>query len=283
MIKRLAVVGLGLLGGSVAKAVRTRGLASEVVAVGRRPDALAPALAEGVIDRATTKLGEGLKGADFVVLATPVATLERLLPEVWLAADAEAVVTDVGSVKGRLARAAAALSGRRSVAFVGSHPMAGSERSGYAASSADLFESAVVIVTPTQETPEWVSKRVTEFWESQGARVTAMPPDRHDQVVAALSHLPHLVAYALMDAVADLVDEEALGYAAGGFKDTTRIAASDARVWRDIFLANREALRDTLGSFRSALERLEALLTPGAEEDLERELDRIRRVRERLR
>ena len=112
--------------------------------------------------------------------------------------------------------------------------------------------------------------------------MAAMPPDRHDQVVAALSHLPHLVAYALMDAVADLVDEEALGYAAGGFKDTTRIAASDARVWRDIFLANREALRDTLGSFRSALERLEALLTPGAEEELERELDRIRRVRERL-
>lgn len=282
MIKRLAVVGLGLLGGSVAKAARTRGLAREIVAVGRRMDALAPALTEGIIDLATTKLEEGLEGADFVLLATPVAILERLLPEIWRAADAEAVITDVGSVKGRLARIARALSSERSVAFVGSHPMAGSERSGYGASTADLFESAVVIITPTQETPGWVSKRVAEFWESQGARVATMSPDRHDRVAAALSHLPHLVAYALVDAVAGLVDEESLEYAAGGFKDTTRIAASDARVWREIFFANREAIGDALGSFRSALDRLERLLTPESEQGLDHALDRIRRLRERL-
>jgi prephenate dehydrogenase len=161
--------------------------------------------------------------------------------------------------------------------------MAGSERSGYPAARADLFESATVIVTPAPETPEWVSKRVTEFWEAQGARVATMSPDLHDRLVAAVSHLPHLVAYALVDAVAGRVEEEAFGYAAGGFKDTTRIAASDARIWREIFLSNREALRETLGDFRSALERLERLLEPETGGELEQELERIRRVRERLR
>lgn len=283
MIRRLAVVGLGFLGGSVAKAVRAKGLAQEIVAVGHRPESLTPALAEGVVDRVTTDLNEGLNGADFVLLATPVATMERLLPEVWRAADTQAVVTDVGSAKGRLVRSALALSRSKRVAFVGSHPMAGSERSGYPAARADLFESATVIVTPAPETPEWVSKRVTEFWEAQGARVATMSPDLHDRLVAAVSHLPHLVAYALVDAVAGRVEEEAFGYATGGFKDTTRIAASDARIWREIFLSNREALRETLGDFRSALERLERLLEPEAGEELEHELERIRRVRERLR
>jgi prephenate dehydrogenase len=282
VIRRLAVVGLGLLGGSVAKAARSRRLAGEIVAIGRRRDALEPALAEGVVDRATTDLDEGLDGADFVLLATPVAAMERQLPEVWRSVADDAVVTDVGSTKGRLVRAALSLSQARGVAFVGSHPMAGSELSGYASSRADLFESATVILTPVPETPGWVSKRVAEFWEAQGARVVTMPPEAHDRVVAAVSHLPHLVACALVDAVAGLVDEEGLEYAAGGFRDTTRIAASDPRVWREIFLANREALLEALGGFRSALSRLERLLTPEAGESLERELEKIRLVRRRL-
>jgi prephenate dehydrogenase len=281
VIRRLAVVGLGLLGGSVARAARARGLVREVVGVGRRREALDPALAEGTIDRATTDLAEGVGGADLVVLATPVATLETLLPEVWRAAPDEALLTDVGSTKGGIVRTAERLAARRSLAFVGSHPMAGSERSGYAASRADLFEGALVILTPTGETPPLAAKRVAGFWEALGARVMAMEPEEHDRAVAAVSHLPHLAAAALVDAVARLCPG-AFEVAAAGFKGTTRIAAGDARLWREIFLSNRPALAEALGAFRAALADLEELVASGDAEGLERALERIRQIRSRL-
>lgn len=281
MIQRLAVVGLGLLGGSVAKAARARALAKEIVGVGRRMEALAPALDSGVVDRITTDLAEGLNGADFILLAVPVDTMESLLPTVWRLADADAIVTDVGSTKGHLVRAMERLAMQRPLAFVGGHPMAGSEQSGYRVARDDLFQGATVILTPTEATPEWVTKRVADFWECLGARVTSMSPDLHDKVVAAVSHLPHLVAYALVAAVAGL-DAPTLAYAARGFKDTTRIAASDARVWREIFRANREALSEALRAFRAALDELERLLLSEGGDSLEAELDRIRQVRERL-
>jgi 3-phosphoshikimate 1-carboxyvinyltransferase len=281
MIQRLAIVGLGLLGGSVAKAARARALAKEIVAVGRRMESLAPALDSGVVDRATTDLAEGLREADFILLATPVATMESLLPTIWRCAAADALLTDVGSIKGHLVRAMERLAQEKPLAFVGAHPLAGSEQSGYSVAREDLFQGAPVILTPTEETPEWVTKRVAGFWESLGGRVTRMSPDAHDRVVAAVSHLPHLVAYALVGAVADL-DSSLLAYAAGGFRDTTRIAASDARLWREIFLANREALLETLRAFRAALDELEGLLSSERGDALEAKLDRIRGVRERL-
>jgi prephenate dehydrogenase len=279
VIQRLAIVGLGLLGGSVAKATRARALAKEIVAVGRRPEALAPALDSGVVDRVTTNLAEGVGEADFVLLATPVATMEALLPMVWRCAATDALLTDVGSTKEPLVRLSERLVRDRPLAFVGGHPMAGSEQSGYAVAREDLFQGTMVILTPTEETPEWISKRVAGFWESLGARVTRLPPDVHDRVVAAVSHLPHLVAYALVAAVSGL-DGSPLVYAARGFKDTTRIAASDPRVWREIFLTNRGALSETLRAFRSTLDDLERLLSAG--DALEAELDRIRRIREGL-
>lgn len=281
MIQRLAVVGLGLLGGSVVKATRARALAKEIVAVGRRREALASALDSGVVDYATTDLAEGLREADFILLATPVTTMESLLPTVWRFAAADAILTDVGSTKGRLVRTMERLAQERPLAFVGGHPLAGSEQSGYAVAREDLFQGVTVVLTPTAETPEWVTKRVADFWEGLGGRVAAMAPDVHDKVVAAVSHLPHLVAYALVAAVAGL-DGSPLAYAARGFKDTTRIAASDARVWREIFLANREAVSETLRAFRAALDELERLLSSGRGDSLEAELDRIRRVREAL-
>ena len=277
MIQRLAVVGLGLLGGSVARAARARALAKEIVAVGRRMAPLAAALDSGVIDHATTDLAEGLREADFILLATPVATLESLLPAVWRVVASDAILTDVGSTKERLVRTMERLARDRPLAFVGGHPLAGSEQSGWEAAREDLFQGVTVILTPTGVTPEWVSGRVRDFWESLGARVVAMPPDVHDRVVAAVSHLPHIVAYALVAAVAGL-EGSPLAYAARGFKDATRIAASDARVWREIFLTNREALSETLRAFRSALDELERLLSAG--DALEAELDRIRRIRE---
>lgn len=281
MIQRLAVVGLGLLGGSVARAARARALAKEIVAVGRRMESLTPAVESFVVDHATTDLAEGLREADLILLATPIATMESLLPTVWRFAPADAIVTDVGSTKGGLVRTMEQLARGRPLAFVGGHPMAGSEQSGFGAAREDLFEASTVILTPTGATPPWVTEQVAGFWEALGARVTTMLPDVHDRVVAAVSHLPHLVAYALVAAVAGM-DGAPLDYAARGFKDTTRIAASDARLWREIFLSNREALGESLRAFRAALDRLERLLSTERGDALEAELDRVRRVREGL-
>ena len=281
MIRRLAVVGLGLLGGSVAKAARERGLAREVVAVGRRLESLAAAHSERVVDRVTTDLGDGLAGADFALLATPVATAEGLMPKIWQAATDGAVITDVGSTKGPIVRSAERLAADRPLAFVGSHPMAGSELSGYGASRADLFNGALVIVTPTERTDPLALKRVSEFWEALGARVGVMDPDEHDRAVAAVSHLPHLAAYALVEAVVRL-NPAFFGVAARGFKDTTRIAASDARMWREIFQSNRAALREALAAFRTSLEELEQLVAQDDGERLELKLEGIRQWRNRL-
>jgi prephenate dehydrogenase len=279
VIRRLSLVGLGLLGGSVAKAARAQGLADEIVAVGRDRGRLEPALREGMVDRVSTSLEDGVAGADFCLLATPVATLTALLPAVWHALPAEAVLTDVGSTKGGIVDAAEALGRVRPLGFVGSHPMAGSERSGYAVSRPDLFHGATVILTPTERTDSHAVKRVGAFWEALGGRLVVLDPVTHDRATAAISHLPHLVADALVDAVVRM-DPRFLDVAGRGFRDTTRIAASDARVWREIFQENRAALGEALGAFRAALAELERLLDSGDVPAIEAALDRIRRTRE---
>jgi prephenate dehydrogenase len=281
VIRRLAIVGLGLLGGSLAKAARAESLAREIVGVGRRKGSLEPALADGAVDRITTDVAEGVAGADLVVLATPVATLEAQLPAVWRAAADGALVTDVGSAKARIVRRAEALAAERPLAFVGGHPMAGSNLAGYGVSRADLFRGALVIVTPTERTSAEAVKRTTELWEAVGGRVMSLDPVTHDRAVAAVSHLPHLVADALVDAVARM-DPQFFDVAARGFKDTTRIAASDPVMWRDIFEQNREALAESLAAFRAALGDLETLVRSGDSARIEAELERIRALRERL-
>jgi prephenate dehydrogenase len=281
VIRRLSIIGLGLLGGSVAKAARAASLAREIVGIGRNPASLEPALRERAVDHITTDLAEGLRGADMVVLATPVTTLERQLPGVWQAAEPQALLTDVGSTKASIVSAAEALGASRPLDFVGSHPMAGSNLSGYSVARADLFSGATVIITPTDRTPTEAVKRVTEFWEAIGGRVTIMDPATHDRAVAAISHLPHLVVDALVAAVVDM-DPRFLDVAARGFKDTTRIAASDPVVWREIFQQNREALREALQSFRRALAGLERLLDTGDDAAIEAMLERIRTTRAEL-
>lgn len=281
MIRRLSLVGLGLLGGSVAKAARGLRLADEIVAVGRDRERLEPALRDGTVDRVTTDLADGVGGADFCLLATPVATLAALLPAVWAALPADAVLTDVGSTKAAIVRAAERLGEERPLAFVGSHPMAGSEQAGYRVSRPDLFRGATVILTPTERTDSHAVKRVGAFWEALGGRLVTLDPLTHDRATAAISHLPHLVADALVDAVVRM-DPRFFEVAGRGFKDTTRIAASDARVWREIFQENRAGLSEALGAFRAALDHLEGLLAAGDVPAIEGALDRIRRVREEV-
>jgi cyclohexadieny/prephenate dehydrogenase len=276
-LSRLTVVGLGLLGGSVARAARARRVAREIVAVGRTAAVLGRARAAGVVDAITHDLTVGVRGADLVVLCTPVGTLPGLVRSAWPHLAAGAVLTDVGSVKAPIVAAAEACR-PGSGAFVGSHPMAGSERSGFEAAQADLFEGRLALVTPTPLTPAPAIARVTAFWEALGSQVRQLSPEAHDRGVAAISHLPHLAAYGLVAAA----DEEALTLAAAGFQDTTRIAGSAETLWTDIFRENREALLAALGDYRAVLDRWGALIRDGEWEALESALGRARERREKL-
>jgi prephenate dehydrogenase len=283
VLQRLAVVGVGLLGGSVAKAARTQGLAREIVGVGRQASRLRPALDDGTLDRATTDLREGVREADLVVLAAPVITIERLLETVWPVVPVDSVVTDVGSTKQGIVAAAQRLGAGRPIEFVGSHPMAGSEQSGYGAARADLFRGATVIVTPTASSAPAAVKSLVAFWEALGAtRILTLEAEAHDRAMAAVSHLPHLVACALVDGVTRF-EPAALEVAARGFGDTTRIAAADPDVWQEIFLANRAALGASLQAFLMALEELARTIEAGDAPALRSALARIKTRRQELR
>jgi prephenate dehydrogenase len=281
VIERLAVVGVGLLGGSLALAARAHGLAREIVGVGRDPSRLEAPLRAGAVDRVTTSVAEGVRDADVIVLAATVLANERLLGEVWGAMAPGALVTDVGSTKRGIVSAAERLAAGQPRAFVGSHPMAGSEQSGFGVARADLFRGATVIVTPTDTSDPAAVKGVTALWETLGARVSALDPDTHDRVVAAISHLPHVAAWALVDAVGRF-EPGALTFAARGFKDTTRIAASDPAMWTDILLDNRDAIVASLAAFRRALDDLERLVTAGDRAGIEAVLARMKARREGL-
>ncbi|MBI2216377.1 MAG: prephenate dehydrogenase/arogenate dehydrogenase family protein [Candidatus Rokubacteria bacterium] len=282
MIERLAIVGIGLLGGSVAKAARAASLAREIVGIARDPRRVEAALRDGALDRVTDDVGSGVRDAELVVLAAPVLANERLLERVWAAATDGALITDVGSTKAGLARAAGRLHATRRLGFVGSHPMAGSEQSGYGAARADLFRGALVIVTPTETTEPRVVKAVSELWERVGARVATLDPDTHDRVVAIVSHLPHLAAVALVDAVRRF-EPGATAFAGRGFKDTTRIAAGDAAVWEEILFANRDALLASCDAFRAALDDLEHLMRAGDAAALRDRLVQVKQTREAMR
>ncbi len=281
MIGRLVVVGVGLLGGSVALAARASGVAREIVGVGRDRQRLEGPLRAGLVDRIATDVAAGVDGADCVVLAATVGANERLLESIWARVPAGALLTDVGSTKRRIVTAAERLAAGRPLAFLGSHPMAGSEKSGWQVARADLFRGATVIVTPTDATEPRAIKGVSALWEALGARVSALDPETHDRTVAAISHLPHVAAWALVDAVGRF-EPGALAFAARGFKDTTRIAASDPPMWRDVLLDNADAIRASLGAFRAALDELERLLAAGDAAGIEALLARLKSTREGL-
>lgn len=282
MIRQLTIVGVGLLGGSVAKAARSGGLARRIVGVGRAAERLRPALDDGTLDAAVTDLDAGVREADVILLAAPVLAIEGLLERVWRTAPVGALITDVGSTKRNIVRAAERLTATRPLAFVGSHPLAGSEQAGYRVARADLFRGATVVVTPTERTELAALKKTTELWEALGARVTSLDPETHDRTVAAISHLPHLIACALVDG-AGRVEPTALELAARGFRDTTRIAAGDPDMWTEIFLANRDALTAGIEAFRQALADLQRVIDAGQADALRAELARIKTTREQLR
>jgi len=252
--ERVAIIGTGLLGGSLGLALRARNLAREVVAVVRRADAQREVVALGIAQRAELELSAGVRGADLVVLASPVHAMPSLVAHAAPHLSAGAIVTDVGSVKGVLAEALPPLLPAGGC-YVGSHPMAGSHHTGYAHARADLFENAACIVTPARPANPAAEERVLWLWRALGARVLRRSATRHDEEVAWVSHAPHAIAFAFAASLAD-APESARELAGPGFRDFTRIAASDPAMWADILVSNKLALAAPL---LSAAERAAAL------------------------
>ena len=257
MIRRLCVVGTGLIGGSLARDLRRLGEVGEVVGSSRNAANLQRAVDLGIIDRFDVDVARAAAGADMVVLAVPLGATKPVFEGIRDALDDDAIITDVGSAKGSVVAAARTALGARLSRFVPAHPVAGTEHSGVDASVERLFEDRRVIVTPTVETDADALQRVSAMWTIVGADVIEMDVDRHDEVLAATSHLPHMLAYTLVDVLGRTSRRaEIFGYSAGGLRDFTRVASSDPRMWHDICSANRDAIVKELERFRAAFDRL---------------------------
>ena len=264
IVNRLVVIGLGLIGGSFAKGLREAGLCREVVGFDLDARSRELAVELGVVDRCAATLAEACHGADVIQLATPILALERLLAELANIELGDAVITDVGSAKGNVVRCARKVFGNMPSRFVPGHPIAGSELSGVTAANSTLFRRHKVILTPLDNTDPQALTLVSKLWSALGADVEHMEVTHHDEVLAATSHLPHLLAFGLVDSLAKRHENlEIFRYAAGGFRDFTRIAGSDPVMWHDIFLANREAVLHTLDDFRADLDALRAAVDEG--------------------
>jgi cyclohexadieny/prephenate dehydrogenase len=266
--ERIAVLGLGLLGGSVAWAARRRGLAAEVVGCGRRLAPLEGARARGLVDRVTVDPGEAVAGAGLVVLATPVGAMAGLLRATAPRLAPGAIVTDVGSVKSVLAETLPGLL-PPGVAFVGSHPMAGSHEKGPEHARADLFEGATCVVTPSPGDPPTAVARVEAFWAALGARVVRRDPAVHDLEVAWISHVPHALAFAFARALG-AAPPDAGEVAGSGFRDFTRIAQSDPELWAEILVANQKAIEGPIARVAERLGELARVIGSGDVEELDR-------------
>lgn len=263
-LPRLAVIGVGLIGGSFALALKRAGAVGEVFGLDRSSASLEEALRLGLIDRACANICEVVQGTDIVLLATPVGQIPDLFASMAAALPATCVVTDVGSTKQDVVSAARAGLGGRVSQFVPAHPIAGREKSGVAAADASLYQHRHVVLTPLAENSAEDVERISAMWRACGAKVSSMAPASHDAVFAAVSHLPHMLAYALVDDLAGRDNaEELFSFAAGGFRDFTRIASSSPEMWRDIALNNREALLGEIDAFGRHLDHLRALIAAG--------------------
>ena len=268
-IPRLAIMGVGLIGGSLALALKEAGCVGEVVGCGRGKPNLEKALERGIIDRYERDPRLAAVGADLIFLATPVQTLAQVVAEIAPVLKPGTILTDGGSVKAEVVRQIQPLV-PAGVDFVPGHPIAGTEKSGAEAAFADLYRGKRCILTPTATTSAAALQRVTEMWQAVGSEVVCMSVDKHDRVLAAISHLPHMVAYSLVNAVGsyDHYEENILEYSAGGFRDFTRIASSDPMMWRDIALTNRDALIEMMEQFETFFAELKADVRSGQADKL---------------
>ena len=281
--KRLTIIGVGLIGGSLARALRRAGVCDEIVGCGRDEAQLQKAVELGVIDRYEIDAAAAVTGADVVVLAVPLRAMVTVLTQMTPGLAADVVITDVGSAKGCVVEEARAVLGKRLCDFVPGHPIAGTEKSGVEASFAELFDGRGVILTPIEETNVDKCARVTAMWKAAGATVTEMEVLHHDEVLAATSHLPHLLAFSLVNTLASLEEsKEVFAFAAGGFRDFTRIASSDPVMWRDICMENRDAMLEVLELFNNDLKQLEEAVRDNDGEAVVNVFTRAKETRDRF-
>jgi prephenate dehydrogenase len=275
---KVTILGVGLIGASYALAMRKHGLCNEIAGHGRKEDNLIRAKEKGIIDSFDLDPSKACAGSDLVLFAVPVGSFVDLLTKIKGALEKNAIVSDAGSVKGRLVRDMEALM-PEGVHFVGAHPIAGSDRSGIDSAGADLFKGAKCILTPTGKTGEEALAKITALWQTFGSVIKIMNPDEHDRIYAAVSHLPHLIAYEIMNTVADM-DVSYLAFSGQGFKDSTRIASSAPELWRDICILNKDFILESIEIFKRNLDRASRYIRDSDAESIERDFRKARTLRE---
>jgi cyclohexadieny/prephenate dehydrogenase len=281
LFARVAFIGIGLIGSSMARVMKRDKLAGHIVACARRPETRDACLRLGIADEATADYGQAVKGADLVVIATPISTNEAIAKAIAPYLKPGAIVTDVGSVK-QAVIAAVVPHLPKGVHFVPAHPLAGTEHSGPESGFAELFQNRWCILTPLPGADSTAVDKIAEFWRRAGSKLETMQAEHHDKVLAITSHLPHLIAFTIVGTADDLADDlkqEVIQYSASGFRDFTRIAASDPVMWRDIFLNNREATLEILQRFTEDLTGLQRAIRRGDGESLEKLFARTRAIR----
>ncbi|MDP8233867.1 MAG: prephenate dehydrogenase/arogenate dehydrogenase family protein [Candidatus Saelkia tenebricola] len=257
---RIAIIGIGLIGASIAQSVKENKIAKEVVGFFRREKALKEALKDKIVDQGYLDLESAVKGADFIILAVPVYEIIKIAELIKDFIPQNTLITDIGSTKLQIVKKLSKIYPN----YIGAHPLAGSEKKGAEFSSHELFDNKITILTPTAMTNPKTTGLMKKFWKSLGAKTVIMNPDIHDEIVSRISHLPHLLMYGLMNMVTD----EHLQYASSGFKDSTRIAVSDPNIWMEIFLSNKKYLLKDIDLFIKHLEKYKKFLTGTMEEDI---------------
>ncbi|WP_445370504.1 prephenate dehydrogenase [Methylomonas sp. HW2-6] len=263
MFERLCIIGIGLIGGSIAKAARAEGLCQQVVALGREKNLpnMQRALELGVVDAFFTDTAQAMAGTDCVIICTPVGSMQAIFEQLKPHWNSQTLYSDAGSTKGSVIEAARAVFGDVPSNFVPAHPIAGAERSGVEAAKVDLYKNRRVILTPLSSTDTGAVDKLGEFWRRIGSSVSVMTVEHHDTVLAATSHLPHILAFALVGMLGRKDEQrEIFKYAAGGFKDFSRIASSDPTMWQDICLANKQEIIPLIQQFQAELGQIERLL-----------------------
>jgi prephenate dehydrogenase len=285
MFKRICIIGVGLIGGSIARAARLRGLCGNIVGYGRELDEqnLQTAKRLGVIDDYSLELSEAVRGADCVVIATPVASIENIFAQLKPLWSDDTIYTDVGSTKSSVVAAAERVFGIIPGNLVPAHPIAGAENSGVTASVDDLFLNKRLIITPTGNTSPEAVQKIQGFWGQLGSSVSLMDVQHHDSVLAATSHLPHILAFALVDMLGHKDEQsEIFQYAAGGFKDFTRIASSDPVMWKDICTANKDEIIPLIEQLKGELDKIQRLLETNDSQQLFETFTYARNARQRF-
>lgn len=285
MFNKLCIIGVGLIGGSIARDARTKALATTIIGFGRLADLdnLQKSKRLGIIDDYSTDIQIAVKDADCVIIATPVGSFESIFKQLHPYWSEETIYTDTGSTKGSVIKAAQAIFGFVPTNFVPAHPIAGSEQSGAEAAQIDLYKNKRLIITPLENTNKQALAKIQNFWEAIGAQVSFMEVQHHDEVLAATSHLPHILAYALVDLLGRKdATVDIFKYAAGGFKDFTRVASSDPTMWLDICLANKIEITSLIADLRSELKTIETMIQTDAKQELFATFNAAKQARQRF-